>query len=906
MSQDQPKWGFPKFWKSAKRDNHGSGSTPRPEEKHRFHLRKSSSQSSLFQTKRNSRSTVKTVTDDRSNDPEWVPFHRSVSPRLRSPDLMTEMKGRLAARSPMAEEWKMAKDQSMLGNGRTFDQQITPEKMRLLESQRMLGNYRALNNQQSFQNGRNEACDTADHWSSQNFDNVTGSPNSGEVTYRDGQQVSVSRRLFDEKNRMQESRPRSCEHVPMSTVVQGVDGQNISVKQWMDGGDDNPWNMHRPSATGVTDGRMDTPGKQGTKQHQLQANDGLHLSPGMDRRETTRSRETEAISDRFKLTGRSAKTADHLDRNGAVMGHLPPQQDTMETINYTQVHHANGQHWSNKLALIDHYKNGEAVTGNDHGPLLTEQGNQGGSEMYPVVTQKMFANSPGQNTEKQIGNNRMETDYRSSGHNRCRPDGADRPMPRQMVYVATHGDVIGDRGQGIVHGDVLPGQRVETDTHKMDIYGRGRGQLPWVMQADTVDCREFQNHGFHQRYLDRSPQVNKTYQRTRPDTTQYDTERPSHGNPMSQSQAVQFNDRIPTRTMPSYHKVTQNQDPSDNYDEQARIEDSIRVANFQQQPVPGFRQAAITSNKSHVQQTLPGYKPLETKCRSPQETCTISTTSQDSGFEQRMQNYLADSQNQSLMSSILETSVSTPPAFMSGDSGDVKDFSHQRRTPGVLQTHQLTRIPLQVNSDWKHHKNQDVTDSSSEASDSDGSSDLFVPKSQSHYDLTKAYRRRATSASLRAKSHNQVWPRRDDISASDGEGQSMAKSSLVLLRSSEFVSAVNMAHQHHEHHRKHHHHRHGDAAVKQEQIRKFKSAENVVPARQVKRKSVQRVTEEDRERRTRSDHRDMEHQVDVSFDGKLTTHLDSAPRGQYLPSTFVLLKIFYYYLFCVTKNVLVY
>ncbi|KAK2172397.1 hypothetical protein NP493_964g00079 [Ridgeia piscesae] len=182
----------------------------------------------------------------------------------------------------------------------------------------------------------------------------------------------------------------------------------------------------------------------------------------------------------------------------------------------------------------------------------------------------------------------------------------------------------------------------------------------------------------------------------------------------------------------------------------------------------------------------------------------------------------------------------------------------------------MTRIPLQVNSDWKHHKNQDVTDSSSEASDSDGSSDLFVPKSQSHYDLTKAYRRRATSASLRAKSHNQVWPRHDDVSASDGEEQSMAKSSLVLLQSSEFASAVNMAHggQHHEHHRKHHHHRHGDAAIKQEQIRKFKSAENVVPARQAKRKSVHRLSEGDRERRTRCDHKDMEPQVDVSFDAK--------------------------------------
>ena len=873
MSQDQHKWGFPKFWKSAKSDNHSSGSTPRPEEKHKFHLRKSSSQSSLFQTKRNSRSTVKTITDDRSNDPEWVPFHRSVSPRLRSPDLMTEMKGRLAARSPVAEEWKMAKDQSMLGNS-TFDQQITPGKMRLLENQRMLGNYRTSNNQQSFQNGRNEACETGDHWSQQNADHRIGSPNSGEVAYRNGQQVLVSRRLFDEKNRMQQDRPRSCEHVPMSTVVQGVDGQNNSMRQWMDGSDDKPWNMHRPPATGVADGRMDTPGKLETRQHQLQANDGLHLSSGIDRREITRSHENEAISDRFKMTGRSAKTADHLDTNGAVIGHRPSQQDTVETINYTQVHHANSQDldWSNKLALIDHYKKGEAVTGNDHGPLPTEQDNHGGSRMYPVVNQKTSADSPFQYTEKQIGNNHMEADHRS-GPNWCRQDGADHPTTRQMVHVATHGDVIGESGQGIVHGNVLPGWRVETDTHKMDIYGRRRGQLPWATQAETVDCREFQNHGFHQRYQDRSAQVNETCQRTRPDIN-------PTGNLMSSSQGVQFNEGMPTRTTSSYHKVTQNQEPSNNYDEQARIEDSIRVANFKQQPVPGFRQPAITSNKSHVLQNLPGYKPLETKCRSPQETCTVSTTSQDSGFEQRMQNYLADSQNQSLMSSILETSVSTPPAFLSGDSGDVKDFGHQRRRPGELQTHQMTRIPLQVNSDWKHHKNQDVTDSSSEASDSDGSSDLFVPKSQSHYDLTKAYRRRATSASLRAKSHNQVWPRRDDVSASDGEEQSMAKSSLVLLQSSEFASAVNMAHggQHHEHHRKHHHHRHGDAAIKQEQIRKFKSAENVVPARQAKRKSVHRLSEGDRERRTRCDHKDMEPQVDVSFDGKLTTHVNSAPQ----------------------------
>ena len=930
MAQDQHKWTFPKFWKSSKHDGSATergrnrdtdSSTPKPEEKHRFQIRKSSSQSSLFQTKRNSRPTEKTITDDRNNDPEWVPFHRSSSPRLKSNvELLAEMKGRLAATSPIVDEWRVTKDQSMLDNGRTFDHQMSLEKKQLLATQRTSGGPRMLGNDGTSDNQSpfpvRQSCDTGEHLSRRNVDSATVSPMPGGVIIcRNGQQMTASRRLFDENKRQRHERPRSCEHVLTSTFVHGVDGQNGLVRKRMDESEDTAWKMRRQPVDVVAVGRMDSAWR--IRENQL--HNGLTPAPGNDNQEITRQLQGESIKERFRITVSPVRTASHLETNGAVIGTSQPQQDMTERINYVQVGHASpvsGQHpgQSSKLVLIEHCHKGGVDTGNEGGALPAELGKvPRGSVMssagVPAVdSQKMFteARKPSfPNNEVQIGNKHVLTDFRSNRPDQYPPDGSECPIPRQMAKVATHGDVRGDSRSGIVQENTAAGSRLEPDPHKMDIYGRRRVTLPWELQAENVRYQpatgEMKEHGLphmHQSYRDRSPQIFENYQMTCPQQRALclGTEKQLYGkvdNGMTpSSQTLQFSKGQPmreqnTRTT-SCHKLDPNQGTSDRYDERVRIEEGgVRFVKFMQQPMPGFRQASV-GNKGHIALKQSGYKPVEAcgtaKCRSPQEMCTISTTSQDSGFEQRMQ-HLVDSQNQSQMSSILETSVSTPPVFVSGDSGNVKEYyygRHQRR-PVETGSRQVMRIQVQSNNDLKHRKSKELSDSSSEDSDSDGSSDLFIPKSQSQYDLTKSYRHRnhktTTDVSLRAKSHNNVWPRRDDLSASDGEQQSMAKSSLVLLHSSDFVSAVNMAHggQHHEGHQKHHHSRRGGMTAKQEQIRKFKSAENVISAKQEKQKSVHRLIEGGDRGRTMCDDKDVDRQEDVSFDGKFTTVLDYVP-----------------------------
>ena len=933
MANEQHKWTFPKFWKSSKRDSttaeggvdrdaHGSGPTPTPQERSRFQLRKSSSQSNVFQTRRNSRPSAERVAEDKTSDPEWVPFHRSLSPGLKS-KVDTP-----AAGSPVANELKMGNYQGAVVIGKACDQRNTPVKMGSSESKGMSTvPVLTSDNQRSYLAGQNNSprnptsngwkqreCVDADNLESgghrrcHDVGSPTVSPKAGDDAFSNVNQVGVSRRrLFPASNGQRRERPYS-EIVLASTPIRDYpvdlnDGQSDAVQQRRDEGDDTAWEMHRrESNDGVAC-------RTGTVESQLQDRRAYDVvqTRGSYRQIHGRKDGSDAIKERSRTEGGPAENSEHREVKRSIIEHCPPQQDRTEKFSYVQVDHTSpqsGQHLdqSNKLALIGQCHKGGMNTGNEEVWPLEKPDNacQGfmvssSSAAIPGVDTRNVDSR--QNDDVQIGSTHAATDFRSSGVGRCFPEGYDGPIPSQMAMVAAHGDVRGDYNVGIVHGNSAAGSYQEPEAQTMDVYGSRHATQPWERQGGSVIPRsmaaESLDRGMpyaQQRYQESSP-MRGNYQGSFPQQSSvcFDDGKQFRGM-TSSTPAVQFRKGPPvaeqhTRAASSDRWLDKNEATPDSYHEKIPMEAGPGFANVKRRTTPGFSQTAV-SNKGHIPPKQLWNKPLEAHgtavCRSPQDPCTVSTTSQDSGFEQRLQHNL-DSQNQSQMSSILESSINTPPIFVSGDSGDVKEYyGHRQRRMTEPSRHQTEQAPWLPHVEAKHRRSREFIDYSSEDSNSDGSSDLFVPKTRSQYDLTKAHahgnRKTMTRASLRAKSHNNVWPRLDNLSASDGEAQSVAKSSLVLLHSTDdFITAVDRSHgdHHHDVDRKSSHRRHGSKTARQEQIRKFKSAENVVSAKHAKRNLVLRLSEENDGRRTKCDHRDVDLRGDVTFDGKFINIIDS-------------------------------
>ena len=933
MANEQHKWTFPKFWKSSKRDSvaaegggnrdahNFSGPTPTPQERSRFQLKKSSSQSSVFQTRRNSRPSAERVADDKTSDPEWVPFHRSLSPGLKSKDNTS------VAASPVADELKMGNNQRTVVTGKGYDQQNSPVKLGSSESKGMsTAPGLTSDNQRSYLAEQNvsprnpastgwkqrEFVDT-DNWESaghrlcHNVGSPTMSPKAGGDTFKNAHQVGVSRRrLFPASNGQRRERPYS-EIMLASTPIRDYpveqlnDGQSGVVHQRRDETDDTAWEMHRQANN---DSVVCRTGIAGSQIQDKRGYDDVVQTGGGNRQILGRKDGSDAIKERSKTVGGPAEHSNHSEVKQAIIGHSPPQQDRTEKFNYVQVDHASpqsGQHLdrSNKLALIGPSHNGDMNTGNEEGwpEQVGEQGfmvSSSSSGIPGVVSRNVDSH---QNDYAKIGSKHAVTDFRSSGAARCFPEGADGPICSQMATVAAQGDVRGDYNVGIVHGNSAAGSYQKPDSQTMDVYGTRRATQPWERQGASVIPRsmaaESPDRGMpyaQQRYQE-SSQMRGNYQGSFPQQNSvcFDEEKQFHGM-TSSTQAVQFR-KGPTASeqhagaAPAYRWLVQNEATPDRYDEKIPMDAGFGFANVKRRTTPGFSQTTV-GNKSHIPPKQLWNKALEAHgtalCRSPQDPCTVSTTSQDSGFEQRLQHNL-DSHNQSQMSSILESSINTPPIFVSGDSGDVKEYyGHRQGSTVDTSRHQTAQAPWLPRVGENHRRSREFIDYSSEDSNSDGSSDLFVPKTRSQYDLTKAHahgnRKTTTRASLRAKSHNNVWPRLDNLSASDGEDQSIAKSSLVLLHSTDdFITAVDRSHgdQHHDVDRKASHRRHGSKTARQEQIRKFKSAENVVSAKHVKRNSVLRLSEGNDGRRTKCDHQDMDLRGDVTFDGKFINIIDS-------------------------------
>ena len=925
MANEQHKWTFPKFWKSSKRDttaveggdahNHGSGSTTTSQERQKFQLRKSSSQSSVFQTRRNSRPSAERVTDDMVCDPEWVPFHRSLSPGLKSKDNTS------TAASPL----KMGNNQGLLDNGKTCDQWNSPVKLGSPESKGMptaLGLTSDI--QRSYLAGQNnsprdptsvgwkqrervdaDTCESGGHRLCHNVGSPTMSPTTGDDTFKNAHHGTVSRRLFPASGGQRRERPHSENVVALSPVRdysgEFNDGQSGVAQQRRDEGVDAAWGMHRQA---ITDSAVCRTGTEGGGSHlqKKRDNDDLVQTGGNDRQLFARKVGGEANKEQCRTVDGPTQDTNHREVKQTIIGHCPPQQDRVEKINYVQVDHTNpqsGQHLdrSNKLALIGQCHKGDLATGNEE-CWLPEQACQGfmvamSSAGIPGVVTRNVDSS--QNDDVQIGSIHAVTDFRSSGPARCFPEGAECPIPCQMAKVAAPGDVRGDYDVGIVHVNSAAGSYQEADAQTMDVCGSRRARQPWernMIPRSMVAGSPDRGMPYTQQRYQESLQMRGNYQGAFPQQRSvcFDDGKQFHGM-TSSTPAVPFNKGPPaaeqhTRAAPSYRWLIQNEATPDRYDEKIPMEAGIGFANVQRRITPGFSQATV-GNKSHVPLKQLWNKPLDVCspaiCRSPQDPCTVSTTSQDSGFEQRLQHNL-DSQNQSQMSSILESSINTPPIFVSGDSGDVKEYyGNRQRRPVETSRRQTMQASYHPQDEVRHCRSREFIDYSSEDSNSDGSSDLFVPKTRSQYDLTKSHthgnRKATTRTSLRAKSHNNVWPRLDHLSASDGEDQSVAKSSLVLLHSTDdFITAVDASRgdDHRDTDRKSSHRRHGSKAARQEQIRKFKSAENVVSARHTKRSSVLRSSEGNDGRRMTCDHRDMDLRGDVSFDGKFVNVIDSA------------------------------
>ena len=926
MANEQHKWTFPKFWKSSKRDSvaaeggvnhdahgHGSGSTPTPQERSRFQLRKSSSQSSVFQTRRNSRPSAERVTEDNANDPEWVPFHRSLSPGLKSKDNTS------VAASPVVDALQMGNSQNALVIG---DQRNSPLKLGSSESKGMsTAPGLTSDNQRSYLAGQNmsprnpasngwkqrERAD-ADKWESggnrlcHNVGSPNMSPKAGDNAFKNAHQGAVSRRLFPANSGQRRERPYS-ENVLASTPIRDYpvemnDGQSDAVQQRRDEGDDTTWEMHRQANN---DGAVCRTGIAGSQLQDKRVYDDVVQTGESNRQLFAMKVGGEAIKERSRTVGGPAEHSKNGEVKQAKIGHCLPQQDRTEKFNYVQVDHASpqsGQHLdrSNKLALIGQCNKGDMNTGNEEVWSPEDQVERGfvmssSSAAIPGVDSRNVDSR--QNDDAKIGSTHAVTDFRSSGVARCFPEGSDGPIPCQMATVAAQGDVRGDYSVGIVHGNSAAGSYQKPDAQTMDVYGSRRARQPWErnkipprsMVAESPD----RGVPFAQQRYQESSQMHGNYQGSFPQQRSvcFDEEKQFHG--MTSSPVVTFNKGVPaaeqhTGAALSYRWLVQNEATPDRYDEKIPLE--VGFANVKRRTTPVFSQTTV-GNKSHIPTKQLWNKPLEAHgtavCRSPQDPCTVSTTSQDSGFEQRLQHNL-DSQNQSQMSSILESSINTPPIFVSGDSGDVKEYyGHRQRSTVETSRHHTEQVPWLPRDEGKHHRrSREFIDYSSEDSNSDGSSDLFVPKTRSQYDLTKAHahgnRKTTTRASLRAKSHNNVWPRLDNLSASDGEAQSVAKSSLVLLHSTDdFITAVDRSHgdHHHDTDRKSSHRRHGSKTARQEQIRKFKSVENVVSAKHAKRNSVFRLSEGNDGRRTKCDHRDMDLRGDVTFDGKFINIIDS-------------------------------